>query len=197
MKLKNFDDFIFEWENDKVYDTPYFYAHAKTINGIYNGFNYHQMQRIMFSTSQLLFLISALNKSSNSLAKEGMDIVEPLMKFIEQIGSWENEKGIMYKDKSNHYKNIQSTMKQNFGHGELTQHDKAVLRPKDIKNYIDITIKWLIDMLEFFRDSDFESNFGTKNDKKNSKTLDLMKLNDLINKIEQFNTNLKKKFKTK
>ena len=196
--IKNFGEFLNEWDNAKVYDEPYYYIHAENIGGMYNGYNYHQMQRLMFSSSQFLMTIAAVNNLAKTKAKykpladQGMSLVAPIREFIDQVGSWVNRRGESYASKSNHYKNIERTLAK--FKMDMSDHDRAVV--SDIPKDLQIGMKWLIDILEFFRDSDMEKNFGDstvsrKTTVKNVK-LNLVKLNSLIDQIQKFIGELKK-----
>ena len=187
-----FEEFLNEWDSKDVYDEPYFYKHAEQINGIYNGFNYHQMQKLMSSSSQFLMTIAAVynlaktDSKYEKLAEEGKKLVDPLVNFLDIVAKWENKKGVAFSAKSNHYKNIPLTLKK-FDQ-ELSNHDKLVI--KDIPTDIKINAKSLLDILEFFQDVDFEENFG--DEEVTDKKLDLTKLEALITGIEKYVANLEK-----
>lgn len=190
--IKLFENFLNEWESKDVYDDKYSYSHAEGIGGMYNGFNYHQMQKLMFDTSQFFMTLVAIDKLSkedhkyDGLADEGMALIDPMKEFADIVGDWKNRKGQTYASKSNHYKNIVFAMNQL--KKEMSEHDRLVI--KDIPTDIRVTFKSLVDIYEFFRDASLEKDFG--DEEVTPEKLDLDKLDKLITKIIAFIDKLSK-----
>ena len=192
--IKLFENFLNEWKNKDVYDDPYLYKHAETIHGIYNGFNYHQMQKFMFDVSQVMMTIVAIDKLANTkksnrytdLSVDGMKLMDELKELAEIVGAWENDCGESYASKSNHYKNMRITFNE-IGK-KMTKHDELVI--KDIPSDLRVTFSSLVDILKFFRDADLEKNFG--DDEVTPEKLDLKKLDEIIQHVRSFLEKLKK-----
>jgi hypothetical protein len=152
--------------------------HAKNSNQLYNGYQARQLNRFFYSSGQFLMTLAAINKLSKedskykSLAEEGNKLKEPIVKFVEIVGTWSNGRK-QFKIENNHYNNIQFSL--NRYDNEMVEHDKYVIN--DIQNDVKINCKFLIEIMEFIRDSEFENEGNLE---------DLQEFAELIESIKDY-----------